>query len=142
MYTGLTGKVTIKENTTEQIIAYISNWSVEDKVELIEVAKLGKRVKDKIAGLHSWTASADGAIDFANSSNQTALFAALHNGTKLDFKFYLDTSVVFAGVGLIESLSIDLSAEDKGNVSISISGVDELQYPGQPEPTGQTEPTE
>ena len=57
----------------------------------------------------------------------------MHNGNEVVCEFYLDNSTKFSGTGLIESLSIDLSAEDKGNVSISISGTDELIYPGKPE---------
>lgn len=64
MYTGLTGKVKIGADTAAEI-AYISNWSVEDTVELIEVSELGKRTKGKLAGLRGWTASAEGAIEFS-----------------------------------------------------------------------------
>ena len=137
MYTGLTGKVMIGEPTAAEI-AYISNWSVEDTVELIEVSELGKRAKDKVAGFRGWTASADGAIEFGTdgTSGHKALFDAMHEGKKVKCEFYLnkgvgsEPAVKFSGTGMIESLSIDLSAEDKGNISISLSGVDELVYPG------------
>ncbi|MFR1566422.1 MAG: phage tail tube protein [Christensenellales bacterium] len=133
MYTGLTGKVKIGADTAAEI-AYISNWSVEDTVELIEVSELGKRTKGKLAGLRGWTASAEGAIEFSDAEKgHKALFEAMHNGNEVVCEFYLDSSTKFSGTGLIESLSIDLSAEDKGNVSISISGTDELIYPGKPE---------
>ncbi|MCL2797034.1 MAG: hypothetical protein FWD58_03145 [Firmicutes bacterium] len=125
MYTGLTGKIEIASVE----VAYISNWSVEDTVELIEVPVLGERTKGKISGLRGWTASADGALEFSGDGSHAALFDAMHNGTKVECKFYLNTTLYFKGTGMIESLSIDLSAEDKGNISISISGVDELEYP-------------
>ncbi|MCL2061034.1 MAG: hypothetical protein FWH03_00200 [Firmicutes bacterium] len=128
MYTGLTGK--IKIGTTE--VAYISNWSVEDTVELIEVAELGKRAKDKMAGQYGWSASADGAIEFVGAESHKFLFDAMHNGTKVVCEFYLNNTTKFSGTGLIESLSVDLSAEDKGNIAISISGTDELVYPNSP----------
>lgn len=73
MYTGLTGKIKIGKSTAAEI-AYISNWSVEDTVELIEISELGKRAKDKIAGLRGWTGSADGAIEFAGANGHKALF--------------------------------------------------------------------
>ena len=125
MYTGLTGKITVGG----QEVAYISNWSVEDTVELIEVTQLGKRTKDKIAGMCGWTAAAEGAIEFGGEKGHEALFDAMHKGNKVSCEFYLDTNIKFSGNGMIESLSIDLSAEDKGNISISISGCDELSYP-------------
>jgi len=148
MYTGLTGKLTI-DNVP---VAYVSNWSVDDTRELIEVSELGKKHKQKIAGQVSWTASADGTICFgtAGVTGHKALFDAMHSGSEVRCEFFLfdngkvenapasnagvhskpGVNVSFCGMGLIESLSIDLSAEDKGNISISISGVDELKYPG------------
>lgn len=125
MYTGLTGKITVGGKE----VAYVSNWSVEDSVELIEITQLGKKTKDKIAGMCGWTASADGAIEFDGENSHEALFDAMHRGDRVACEFYLDTDIKFGGNGMIESLSIDLSAEDKGNISISISGCDELVYP-------------
>jgi len=148
IYTGLTGKVTLGGE-----VAYISNWSVDLSREIIEVTVLGQKYKEKAAGQVSWNASADGTVCFGNDgrSGHKSLFDAMNNGTKVKCEFYLhdadkadrpysDTvvggttqyknSVKFEGVGFIESLSVDLSAEDKGNISISISGCEELAYPG------------
>lgn len=140
MYTGLTGKLTLGIVSTEggtqsaselPAVAYISNWSIEDSVEIIEVSVLGQKTKNKLAGLRGWTASAEGAVEFSDSANgHKSLFEAMHDGKEVKCEFYLDGSTKFSGKGLIESLSIDLSAEDKGNISISISGIDELVYPG------------
>ena len=136
MYTGLTGKVEIVTTGTgaySGTVAYISNWSVEDTSDIIEMTELGQGFKKKKAGLQSWSASADGAVVFSDNGQKT-LFAAKHAGTRVTCKFYLDkttgSEVLFSGDGYIESLSVDLSAEDKGNISISISGDGELAYPG------------
>ncbi|MDR3022292.1 MAG: phage tail tube protein [Clostridiales bacterium] len=131
MYTGITGKVKIGDND----VAYISNWSVEDSMEVIEVSRLGERYKDKRAGQGNWTASADGTVVFGNDGkSHEAIFTAMHSGSPVECEFYLDSNedkpVKFSGNGLIETLSVDLSAEDKGNISISISGVGELTFPG------------
>lgn len=142
MYTGLTGKLSIGVTSSEEsqsvstlpALAYISNWSIEDTVELIEVSVLGNKTKNKLAGLRGWTASAEGAIEFTDAANgHKALFEAMHEGKQVTCVFYLDDATCFVGKGLIESLSVDLSAEDKGNISISISGLEELVYPGEQE---------
>ncbi|MDR1905393.1 MAG: hypothetical protein LBQ27_00550 [Clostridiales bacterium] len=129
MYTGLLGKINIGGND----IAYISNWSIEDTADIIEVSKLGEKYKEKLVGQQTWSASADGAVDFTTASGQAALFAAKHSGSKLTCKFYLysngSTNVLFQGDGYIESLGVDLSAEDKGNISISINGTGALTAP-------------
>ena len=128
-YTGLTGKVEInKAGSTAKEIMYISNWSIEDTTDVIEVTKLGNGFKEKLPGLQSWSGSADGAVEFDTDNGQSALFASKHNGDEVTCTFYLDSNanVAFSGTGIIESLSVDLSAEDKGNISISISGIGKL----------------
>ena len=127
VFIGVTGKVTIGGE-----VAYISNWSVENSVELIEFAELGEKSRHKVAGMTSWTASADGTVYFGTDAKSHArLFTAMNNGTPVECDFYLDSisDVKFSGTGLIESLSVDLSAEDKGNISISISGCGQLTPP-------------
>ena len=133
MYTGLLGKL----NIAGKDIAYISNWSVEDTADVIEITKLGNGYKEKLMGQESWSASAEGAVDFTDSAlSQIELFKAKHSGTPVVCKFYLQNQsvetgpeVTFLGTGYIESLSVDLSAEDKGNISISISGTGALTAP-------------
>jgi predicted secreted protein len=136
MYTGLTGKIIINRDAIVQntpVVAYISNWSVEDTTDIIEVTKLGNKFKEKLPGMQSWSASADGAVEFAlvdgKDSGQAELFAAKHAGTEVNCEFFLKSATKFSGKGIIESLSVDLSAEDKGNISISISGTGPLSHP-------------
>jgi len=157
MYTGLTGKVSIRPITTgagnqdtqngiEHDVAYISNWSIESSVEIIENAELGKPTRKKKAGLRGWTASADGTVFFGGDgiSGHRALFNAMNSGQEVRCEFFLDVGSVgparpavgFFGTGLIESLSVDLSAEDKGSISISISGIGDMSFlPVAPRPT-------
>jgi len=132
MYTGLTGKVMIGTQT----IAYISNWSIDMSRDVIEVPQLGSPNKHKVAGLKDWSASADGTVLFgapptvpSGLSNHAILFNTMNSGLPVVCKFYLNETTYFSGNGLIESLSVDLSAEDKGNISISISGVGPLSTP-------------
>ena len=60
------------------------------------------------------------------------MFLAKYKGQKVLLEFYLNDaeskgkSTYFSGEGYIESLSVDLSAEDKGNISISIKGTGSL----------------
>ncbi|MCL2177315.1 MAG: phage tail tube protein [Firmicutes bacterium] len=127
MYTGLTGKIKIDGE-----VAYISNWSVDTSREIIEVAELGKPYKKKVAGSASWSASADGTVVFGSGADShSKLFVAMNSGEPVECEFILNenASVKFTGKALIESLSVDLSAEDKGNISIALSGIDALTHP-------------
>lgn len=128
MYTGLTAKLEIKNGSegAASVVAYISNWSVEETRDLIEVTKLGSKVKEKKPSLYSWTASADGTADFGSTSNQKSFRDAMIAGTPVSVTFYLDETTKFTGSAYIESMSIDISAEDKGSISISLSGDGEL----------------
>lgn len=133
MYTGLTGSLKIRDAFgMPRTIAYISGWSVEDKTEMIDCSEFGSSNTNKIAGRKSWSASADGTISFTDGVSQEMLFERKAAGLPIDAEFYLDigaadtdpsqTGTYLRGKGYIESLSVDLSAEDKGNISISISG--------------------
>jgi len=134
MYTGLTGALKLVHplKSTEQNIAYISGWSIEDKTEMVETAKIDSIHKDAFPSFQSWSASADGTIVFEKKNRQKDLFGIKHRGDKIELVFYLndtsetDKDVCFRGSGYIESLSVDLAAEDKGNVSISVKGAGSL----------------
>ncbi len=123
-YTGLTASLKIGNNDT---IAYISNWSVEETKDTIELTKLGVGYKEKIPSLYSWSASADGTADFTSAANQKTLRNAMISGESVTVNFYLDSATYLTGTAIVESMSLDISAEDKGNISISLSGTDQLQ---------------
>jgi len=131
MYSGLTGKIFFWEEDEERVIGYISNWSIEDTTDIIEFSELGRALptsgfKIKKAGLQSWSASADGAVYFEDGTNHDKLFDLKAAREIIKLQIHLNAETYFAGEGYIESLSVDLSAEDKGNISISISGNDKL----------------
>lgn len=124
MYTGITAKVSIGDKN----VAYISNFSIEQTRDIIESSWLGVDAKDKEYGRYSWSASADGAADFVNDEAQAKLHEAMKNRTPMAVVFYLNEKETLSGTALVESLSIDLSAEDKGNISISLNGKGHLEY--------------
>lgn len=49
------------------------------------------------------------------------------SGESVTVNFYLDSATYLTGTAIVESMSLDISAEDKGNISISLSGTDQLQ---------------
>ncbi|MCL2797025.1 MAG: hypothetical protein FWD58_03100 [Firmicutes bacterium] len=135
MYTGLTGALKVYLDGNWGTVAYISGWSIDDSAEIIETTKIGEVHKDAFAGMQNWSASADGAIVFNGNDAQAALFMAKQAGLKIKLQFFLDDksnvtngkSTYFSGYGYIESLSVSLSAEDKGNISIGIKGTGKLK---------------
>lgn len=126
MYTGLTAKLSITQNETEKDIAYISNFSIEETRDMIEVAKLGSATKEKVPSTLGWSASADGAADFSSTSGQKDLRDAMTNGTLVNVKFYLTENTYLTGQAYVESLSTEVSSDDKTSVSISLSGTGSL----------------
>ena len=140
MYTGLTGALLlrVKKNGQEHVqrVAYISGWSIEESTEIIETTKIGEVHKEGFAGMQSWSASADGAVVFEQEGNHQILFDLKKKGVKFSLQFFLDdksisgseNSTYFVGDCYIESLSVDLSAEDKGNISIGVKGCGPLDY--------------
>lgn len=136
MYTGMTGALKIVNALGgETTIAYISDWSVEGKTEMIERTRVGQTNRQVVPGFQSWSASANGTICFDSAGGHDDLFAAQYNGTKIMFHFYLNDgqlggsgkNTYLCGEGYIESLSMDLAAEDRGTVSISVAGTGALE---------------
>ena len=118
MYTGITGALKINGNT----VAYISGWNVEDMSEIVETTKIGQAHKGAYVGHQSWSASADGAIVFEGDNSQAILFATKHRGDRIALILQLKDGVYFEGHCYIESLSVGLTAEGHGTVSISVKG--------------------
>lgn len=137
-YSGLTAKLSIVEagaNAEAPIIhdiGYIGNFSVEETRDVVEITRMGSADKEKMAAGYSWSASADGTADFETATSQTLLREAMVAGTPVQVRFYLDATedklCFLEGKALVESMSIDLSAEDKGNVSIGLSGIKTLEF--------------
>lgn len=133
MYTGITAKLTMKDKN----VAYITNWSVENTCETLELTTLGSKNKEVLPSFTDWSATAEGYASFANSNNSDALYAAMENGEPIKFEFALETETVgevekvksgFKGQALIESLSLKASAGEYPAVSISIVGVEPLEF--------------
>lgn len=123
LYTGVTGKVSIKQGeATAKDLAHISNFTVDISREMVEVASLGSKYKEKVPGIMDWSASADGTADFATTSGQKDLFDAFDAGTELECSFYLTADLFLVGTAFVESLSISTEAEGKADISISLAG--------------------
>lgn len=123
MYTGITAKLEIDNKT----VGYISNFSIEENRDMIEVSQLGEKIKNKIPSTLSWSASAEGAADFTTEGGHGVLRDAMINGILLNVKFFLDDDTKLVGKAYIESLSTEVSSDDKTSISISLAGTGELK---------------
>jgi len=156
VYTGLTGKVKIGGEVA--YISNWSVDISREIIEVPALGKKCKsKLPGQISWTASADGTVCFGDD--GRAGHKSLFDAMSNGTKVRCEFFLyckegrdrtyyvpnadstpqeplsgthntKPSVKFYGDGLVESLSVDLSAEDKGNISISISGISELSYPG------------
>lgn len=129
MYRGITGALKFISSLGEVPIAYISGWNVEDKTEMLESSTFTSIDKETLPGFKSWSASANGAVSFEAVGGHDVLFSKYYKGEKIAFYFYLNDveNTYFRGDGYVESLSVDLAAEDKGNISISVAGTGSLE---------------
>ena len=127
-YSGITAKLVVNNED----VAYISNWSIEETHDTIEVTQLGKDTKEIVPSLYYWTASAEGAADFSDNAQKT-LRDAMRAGTEVDITFYLSDTARLVGKAYVTAFSVNISAEDKGGVSISVTGNGELKLNPEPE---------
>lgn len=133
-YKGITGKLTILDGAAARTadgyqgtpVAYISNWSVEETRDVVEITQLGEKSKEILPSLLYWSASAEGAADFSDGAQQ-ALRKAMTDGTPVNVRFYLDSETYLDGTAYVTAFSVNISAEDKGGVSISLTGSGELK---------------
>ncbi|MTI95386.1 MAG: hypothetical protein FH749_07840 [Firmicutes bacterium] len=127
-YTGVTGKVAIKEGTGDiEDIASMSTWSVELTKTMVEARHFGQTSAENKPGLKSWSASADGSADFADDSGQKKLLDAYNNGTPVEAYFYITSELFLSGTAYIESLSISDDADGKADISISLTGTGDAE---------------
>lgn len=122
LYTGLTGYIKTGVSPSQVTLAHMSGWEIELSSEMAEVVSFGNSYKEKVPTIKDWTASVDGAADFATASGQAALVTAFENGTLLTFGFGLDATTYFEGTGYIDSLSVSNEADGNVTISISVSG--------------------
>lgn len=123
LYTGVTGKLSIKKGTTTAVdIVHMSSWSVELSKEIVEVISFGNTYKEKIPSIKDWSASSDGTADFASDGGQKMLHEAFESGDKLEGSFYLDDNTFLEGSCYVESLSIEHAADGAATISISLAG--------------------
>lgn len=122
LYTGLTGYIKTGITPSQVTIAHMSSWEVELSAEIIEVVSFGNSYKEKVPSIKDWSATVDGAADFATLSGQKALVDAFEAGTLLTFGFGLTATDFMVGTGYIESLTITDEADGNVTISMSVAG--------------------
>ncbi len=119
VYDGVAGSVKIGGKA----VAHMSEFSLELTRDIKDGTFFGgDGYKEKKAGAKDWSASFNGVADFTTDTSQKELIDAFEAGTLVEAAFYLNETTYFTGSALIESLSIDNSAEDGPNIDISLAG--------------------
>lgn len=132
LYTGITGKIKVDGKE----ILHSSSFSVDVSKDIHEIISFGREYKEKQAGIKDWSATLDGAADFASASGQRDLLEAFESGEEVTAVFYLNEGTFLNGTALVESLSISHAADGTAEVNASFAGSDavSLSVPTEPEP--------
>lgn len=126
LYSGRVGKIKVAGKET----AHIANFTVDQENDIKGISSFGKKSKEKVPGMADWTASADGAADFAEDSGQRELQKAYKDQEEVTCTFYLDDTTFLTGSAYIKKLSISHDAEGNAEVSIELEGNGELEDTG------------
>ena len=122
---GKSGKLSIATN----MVADISNWSLELGGDTYDVTALGEDWKRFISGLKEWSASAEGSFAInTDTAGQTALQNAFLNGTEVTLRLYINASNYYSGNAFISSLSVEDPVDDAVSVSFEFQGTGALAY--------------
>lgn len=98
------------------------DFSVDVSKDIHEIISFGREYKEKQAGIKDWTATLDGAPDFASESGQRDLLEAFESGEEVTAIFYLNAGTFLNGTALVESLTISHAADGTAEVSASFAG--------------------
>lgn len=115
---GLPGAVSIGGKE----LAYMTDWSLEQSMEIVEKSFFRGKGKEKSAGIKDWSASCNGQVSFEKASGHQDLLKAFDKGEKIELRLDLNEDTYFKGEALIESINIDNSAEGEYNIEISVAG--------------------
>jgi hypothetical protein len=110
------------------LIQNLGKWSVDIKMDEIDVSVFGSVWGKKIPGVQSWTGSLDGFYDPADTTGQKVLSAAALAATKVtNMRFYIDSTSYWcpdvtadSGAGAYIS-SVSISHDKAGVASLTMS---------------------
>ena len=75
------------------LIANLSNWSVDISSDEIDVTVFGSVWKKSMPGFQGWTGSAEGFYDPADSTGQAVMQSDALNATKItNIRFYINST--------------------------------------------------
>ena len=121
-YTGLTASVKLGENTSAEVLAYISGVDLTLEKEIIEILAFGMEFKEKVPAVKDWSASVDGTVALSKSGTQKKLYDAFESGEALTIGIYLDATTYFEGTGYVSNFEISASPDDKISLTAEIAG--------------------
>lgn len=122
LYSGVTGKITIKKNGVVTEVMHASGFSVDISKKVEEISSFGSDWSEALPGIKSWKASLDGAADFGVGNGQKEILTAFDEADELECAFYLNDDTFLTGTAVCDSLSINHAVEGKADVSASLIG--------------------
>ncbi|MBZ4662769.1 MAG: hypothetical protein JG776_451 [Caloramator sp.] len=124
--TGKSGLVKIGTNTVTEI----QNWKLDLEADLKETTNFSSNGwKTQIAGIKSWSASAEGTWNVSSDTNgQKALQDALLNGTTVSLELNVNGTNKYTGTAYIKKISIDEQVDDAVKFSVDLEGTGALSY--------------
>ena len=115
--------------TTSAAIANMSSWKLDITTDLLEAPVFGMDAwKKSVAGLKSWSGSADGYFDVSDTAGQAALQTAALNATESYFDLKIDDAHGYQGNAFIGKISIDEPSDNLVKFSFEIKGNGALAY--------------
>lgn len=115
-----------------EVIAASTQCDLNIEKEMIEIAGTSGRYKEFVAGLTSWTVSAQCFYVAVTTDQHVNLTKKLLLGSKVLVQFQLNTSTrsnkyeTYTGQALIQSISLSAPMNGKATFAISLQGTSDL----------------
>lgn len=101
-------------------IVGMSEWSISQSNNVIEVTAFGEDWANRIAGIKDWSLSFSGNRD--TDSSQGTLISAALAGSVVGFRAYESSSGYWSGSVILDSMEPSIAHDGKGDISFGGSG--------------------
>lgn len=115
---------------TTGAVTYVDSWSISPSIDTAEVTAFGDSAKAYVSTLRSWTATASGTLNRADTTGQAVIlndFESTATSTTLSLWLY-DSTSHWLGEAYVTGQTINSQVGDKVTVSWTFQGTGNLAY--------------
>ena len=108
-------------------VAEMKDWQIEVSQEFVDTTAFGDTMREQTATFASWSGTASGSYDIADTGGQLALQTAWLAGSTVTPRFYTGASTYYSGLAYVNA-TVNAAVDGVITVSYSFTGAGALTY--------------